>query len=82
MSGLVCREYTACILTRDTHEHRKSCTGTDEYRIKAFLFHQLIDLYGFTDDNVGLDIHTECFYVFYLGCLQPLSFGRRNSGIP
>ena len=64
----VCREYSVCLLARDSHETWKSCSGTDKYSLKAFLFHQLIDLYGFTDDNVGLDIHTECFYVFYLGC--------------
>ena len=27
---LVCGEYAVCVLTRDSHEHRKACAGTDE----------------------------------------------------
>ena len=58
---LVCGEYTACILTRDTHEHRKSCTGTDEYSLKSLVLDQLIDGSGFTDDNVCLEFNAKLF---------------------
>ena len=27
---LVCRKYTFCGFSRDSHEHRQTCTGTDE----------------------------------------------------
>ena len=65
---LVCREYAACILTRDTHEHRKTCTGTDEYSLKSLIFDQLIDRCGFTDNNVCLEFNTELFYFLDLFC--------------
>jgi len=58
---LVCREYAACILTRDTHEHRKTCTGTDEYSLKSLIFDQLIDRCGFTDNNVCLEFNAKLF---------------------
>ena len=35
---LVCGEYAVCVLTRDSHEHRKASTGTDEYCFKSFVF--------------------------------------------
>ena len=61
---LVCREYAACILTRDTHEHRKTCTGTDEYSLKSLIFDQLIDRCGFTDNNVCLEFNAKLFDFF------------------
>ena len=65
----------AC-LTRDTHKLRKSCTGTDKYSLEAFFFHQLIDGNGFADDNVGLDLNAERFYILYLRCNN---FGLRKT---
>ena len=58
---LVCREYTACVFTRDSHKHRKTCTGTDKYSFKSFIFDQLIDCCGFTDNNVCFKFNTEFF---------------------
>ena len=58
---LVCGEYTACVLTRDTHEHRKTCTGTDEYGLKSLILDQLIDGSRFTDDNVCLKFNAKLF---------------------
>ena len=58
---LVGREYAVGVLARDTHEHWKSCSGSDEYSLKSFLFHELIDGCGFTDDNICLKLHTKFF---------------------
>ena len=63
---LVGREYAVGVLTRDSHEHRKTSTGTDEYSFKALFVHQLVDGGGFTDNNVGLDLNTESLYVLNL----------------
>ena len=70
------------VLTRDTHKHRKSCTGTDEDSLKALFVDQLVDGGGFADDDVGLDLDAESFYVLNFFLLQHALFGRRNSGIP
>ena len=65
---LVRREYAICILPGDSHEFRKSGTGTDKYGIKAFLADQLIDSDRFADDNVRLNLHAQCLYIFnFLG---------------
>ena len=63
---LISGEYAVCLLTRDSHEHRKSGTGSDKYSLEALILKKLVDSYGFTDDNVGLDLNTERFYVLYL----------------
>ena len=55
---LIGREYTVAYLTRNAHEHGKSCTGTDEYSFKAFFFHELVDRGGFTDNHVRLNLNT------------------------
>ena len=36
---LVSGEYAVSVLTRDTHEFRKTCTGTDKYSGEAFVIH-------------------------------------------
>ena len=62
------REYTVGILAGDTHELRKSCTGTDKYSLEALFVHQLIDGHGFTYHYVGFNMNTERFYIFDLFC--------------
>ena len=57
-------EYTIRILPGDSHEFRQSGTGTDKYGIKALLADQLINGDRFTDDNVRLDFHAQCLYIF------------------
>ena len=64
----ICREYAFCSLTRDTHKHRKTGTGTDEDRLKSFLIEQLVDGDGFADNDVGFDLYAERFYVLYFFC--------------
>ena len=49
------------VSTRDSHKHRKTCTGTDKYSFKSFIFDQLIDCCGFTDNNVCFKFNTEFF---------------------
>ena len=65
---LVCRKYTFCGFSRDSHEHRQTCTGTDEDCFKTFFIHQFINGDRTSDDHVCLDLNTECFYVFYFFC--------------
>ena len=65
---LIRREYTVGILAGDTHELRKSCTGTDKYSMEALFIHQLIDGYGFTYHYVGFNMNTERFYILDLFC--------------
>ncbi len=54
---LIGREYTVSRLSRDTHEHRKSCAGTDKYCLELFLFHQLVNRRRLTDHNVRLKLN-------------------------
>ena len=63
---LVCGEYAVCVLARDTHKLRQTCTGTDEYGTEAFLVKQLIDRDGLADDHVGVDLYTQRLYVLDL----------------
>ena len=65
---LVCRQNTTSGLTRNTHEFRKSCTGTNEYCIESFVLNQLINGNSLTDDNISLDLNTERFYVLNFRC--------------
>ena len=65
---LIGREYTVGILTGDTHELRKSCTGTDKYGMEALFIHQLIDGHGFTYHYVGFNMNTERFNILDLFC--------------
>ena len=65
---LVSGEYTVSLLTRDSHEHWKSGTGSDKYSLKSLIFKKLVDCYGFTNDNVGLNLNTQRFYVLNLCC--------------
>ena len=60
----ICGEDTVGYFTRDTHEHRQTRTGSDKYCFEPFIFHQFIYSSGFTDDNVGVDLNTERFYIF------------------
>ena len=60
----VCGEYAACVLSRDSHEHRKTCTGADEYSFKSFVLDQLVDGCGFTDDNVCFEFNAKFFDFF------------------
>ena len=60
----ICREYSVGCLARDSHEHRKTCSGTDEYSFKIFLFHQLVDGCRFTDNNVCLEFNAKLFDFF------------------
>ena len=60
---LVGREYTVGVLTWNSHELGKSCAGTDEYGLKAFLIHQLVYGHGFTDDNIGLNLNAQFPYI-------------------
>ena len=64
----ICGEYFVCILSRNSHEHWKSGTGSDEYCLESFFFHQLIDCCGFTNNNVCLEFNTELFYFLDLFC--------------
>ena len=64
----ICREYAVCLFSRDSHEHRKTCAGTDEDSLKAFLLHQFVDGHGFSDDDIGFDFYAERFYVLDLFC--------------
>ena len=63
---LIRREDSVCILTRDSHETRKSCTRTDEDCLKAFLIHQIVDRHRFSDHDIGLNLNTEFLYVLHL----------------
>ena len=65
---LVGREDTVGILTGDTHELRQSGTGTDEYSLKTFLIHQLVDGHGFTYHHVSLNMNAERFYILDFFC--------------
>ena len=62
----ICREYFVCILTRNSHKHRKSCSGPNKDRFKSFLFHKLIDRCGFSDHNICLKFYAKFFYFLYL----------------
>ena len=64
---LVGGEYAAGGLARDSHELRKSRAGTDEYGVKAFLLHQLVDGDGLSYDHVGLNLHAQRFHILHLG---------------
>ena len=57
LSGIHLQRTLRCCLARDSHEHWKSCSGTDEYSFKIFLFHQLVDGCRFTDDNICLEFN-------------------------
>ena len=59
------REYALCLLARDSHKSRKTCTGADKDCLKSFFFHQLINRYGTTDDNICLNLNTKRLYIFY-----------------
>ena len=63
---LVRGEYAVRVLTRDSHESRKSGTGTDEDCLVALLVHQLVDRYRLTDNYVCLNINTELLHVLDL----------------
>ena len=63
---LIGREYTVCILARDSHESRKTCTGTDEDSLVALFIHQLVDCYRLTDNYVCLNINAELLHVLDL----------------
>ena len=56
---LIGGENAVGIFTRDTHEHRKTGTGTDEDGFKAFLFHQLVNGNRLSDNNVALDLNAK-----------------------
>ena len=78
---LVSGEYAVGVLARNSHKLGKSCAGTDEYGLIAFLIHQLVYGHGFTDDNIGLNLNAQFLTLSISGCTTP-DFGRRNSGIP
>ena len=63
---LIRGKYAVCVLTRDSHESRKSGTGTDEDCLVALLVHQLIHRYRLTDNYVCLNINTELLHVLDL----------------
>ena len=63
---LVRGEYAVRVLTRDSHESRKSGTGTDEDCLVALLVHQLVDRYRLTDNYVCLNINTELLHILDL----------------
>ena len=51
---------------RDSHESRKTCTGTDEDSLVALFIHQLVDCYRLTDNYVCLNINAELLHVLDL----------------
>ena len=63
---LVCREYAVCVLARDAHKLRQTCTGTDEYCIKSFFFEQLVNGDGLADDHIGVDLYTQRLHILDL----------------
>ena len=65
---LICREDFICILSRNTHTHRKTGSWTDKYCLKSLFFHQLVDRSGFTDHNIRLKFDTKLFYLLDLFC--------------
>ena len=65
---LIGREYTICLLSRNSHKHRKAGTGTDKYSLKAFFFQKLIDSYGFSNNNICFNFNAKRFYIFYFFC--------------
>src|SRR5699024_3354509 len=60
-------EYAAGRLARDSHELGKSRSGADEYGVKAFLLHQLVDGHRLSYNHVCLNLYAERFYIFHLG---------------
>ena len=63
---LIGGKYAVGILTRNSHKFRKTCTGTDENSLKAFLIHQFINGYGLSDNHICLNGHTQLFHIFNL----------------
>ncbi len=69
---LVRREHLIGILSRDSHEHRKSGSRSDEYGLKPFILHELVDRRGFADHNVCLELYAEFFHLLDLFRNNPL----------
>ena len=63
---LIGRENAVRLLTRDTHELRKACAGTDKYCLKALFIHQLVDGNGLADDHVSLNLNAQLLHVLNL----------------
>ena len=62
----VCGEHSIEVLPGDTHELRKTCARADEHGLKAFDIHKRI--YGNcpSHNDIGLNLHTQATYIFYL----------------
>ena len=86
---LICREYTVCILTRNTHKSRKTCSGTNKYRIKALVIQKLINRCCLTNNNVCLDLYAQSLYILYLSRYDTIlwqtelrdSVGKNTTGL-
>ena len=63
---LIRGKYAVCVLTRDSHESRKTCAGTDEDCLVALFIHQLIHRYRLTDNYVCLDTNAELLHILDL----------------
>ena len=63
---LVSGEYAVGVLSRNSHELRKSCTGTDKYGVEALFLHQLVDGNRFSNYYVCLNLYAQLSYVVNL----------------
>ena len=53
----------AKILTRDSHETWKTCTGADEHSLKAILLHKLVNGKESTGNSIALDFYPQLLQV-------------------
>ena len=65
---LICGENAVRIFTRNTHEHRKTSTGSDENSLITFLLDQVIKRNRSADDNVRNDLDAEAFNILDFLC--------------
>ena len=63
---LIRGKYAVRVLARDSHESRKTGTGTDEDSLVTLFIHQLIHRYRLADNYVCLDINAELLHILDL----------------